>query len=319
MTPDVGHLFGLAWRVAPRVPEPALRAVAALGADVVWWRRGSGVRQLERNLARARPDASPAALRRLSRAAMRSYMRYYAEAFTLASFSPAQTDARVRAMGVEHLRAELDAGRSVVLALGHLGNWDLAGAWAARRVAPVTTVAERLKPERVFAEFLAFRQGIGLEIIPLDGSGGEVFRGLVSAVKRGGRLVPLIADRDLTARGVEVTWWGQTARVAAGPAALASATGARLCPVTMHYERLTGDRRRAAGSPWGVVVTFHPPLPAPTGLPRGQAVARLTQGWVDVVADGIAAHPQDWHMLQKVFVADLDPARYADTVARAAS
>ena len=110
-------------------------------------------------------------------------------------------------------------------------------------------------------------------------------------------------------------WWGETARVAAGPAALATATGARLCPVTIHYERLEGARRRAAGSPWGIVLTFHPPLPVPAGLPRAEAVARLTQAWVDVVADGIAAHPQDWHMLQKVFVADLDPERYAKTLA----
>lgn len=315
---NVGLLFGVAWRVARYVPEPVLRGAATLGADVVWRRRPGGVQQLERNLARVRPDASDAELRRLSRAGMRSYMRYYAEAFTVASFTAAQTDARVRAVGVPAIRAELDAGRSVVLALGHLGNWDLAGAWAARTIGPVTTVAEKLEPERVFREFLAFREGIGLEIIPLDLSGGDVFRRLVRAVRQGGRLVPLLADRDLTAHGVEVQLWGETARVAAGPAALAVSTGAPLCPVTIHYERLDGARRRAAGSPWGIVVTFHPALPVPQGVPRAQVVARLTQAWVDIAADGIAAHPEDWHMLQKVFVADLDPERYAATVGRAA-
>ncbi|GAA2723858.1 phosphatidylinositol mannoside acyltransferase [Cellulomonas aerilata] len=314
---NVGQLLPVAWRVARFVPEPVLRGAAALGADLVWWRRGGGVRQLERNLARARPDLPATAVRRLSREGMRSYLRYYAEAFTLASFTPAQTDARVRALGVEGLRTELDAGRAVVLALGHMGNWDLAGAWATRAIAPVTTVAEKLEPEAAFREFLAFREGIGLEIIPLDGSGGEVFRRLVRAVRAGPRLVPLLADRDLTARGVEVQLFGQTARVAAGPAALALSTGARLSPVTIRYERLTGARRRAAGSPWGVVVTFHPALPVPRDLPRAEQVAALTQGWVDVVAAGIAEHPQDWHMLQKVFVADLDPARYAATVADA--
>jgi lauroyl/myristoyl acyltransferase len=312
---NVGRLFGVAWRVARFVPEPVLRGAATLGADVVWWRRRGGVRQLERNLARVRPDLSGAGLRRLSRAGMRSYMRYYAEAFTLGSFTRAQTDARVRGVGVEHLRRELDAGRSVVLALTHMGNWDLAGAWATRAIAPVTTVAERLEPEAAFREFLAFREGIGLEIIPLDGTGGEVFRRLVRAVRSGARLVPLLADRDLTARGVEVRLFGETARVAAGPAALSTSTGAPLVPVTIHGERLRGARRRAAGSPWGTVVTFHPVLPVPADLPRAEQVAALTQGWVDVVARGIAEHPQDWHMLQKVFVADLDPARYAATVA----
>ncbi len=316
---NVGRLFGVAWRAARYVPEPVLRGAATLGADVVWWRRGGGVRQLERNLARVRPDLRDAALRRLSRAGMRSYMRYYAEAFTLGSFTPAQTDARVRGVGVDGLRREVDAGRSVVLALGHMGNWDLAGAWATRAIAPVTTVAEKLEPEEAFREFLAFREGIGLEIIPLDGTGGEVFRRLVRAVRGGPRLVPLLADRDLTARGVEVRLFGETARVAAGPAALAASTGAPLMPVTIHYERLNGTRRRAAGSPWGIVVAFHPVLPTPAGLPRAEQVAALTQAWVDVVAGGIAEHPQDWHMLQKVFVADLDPVRYAATVAAGAT
>jgi phosphatidylinositol dimannoside acyltransferase len=311
---NVGVLFGLAWRGARYVPEPVLRGAATLGADVVWWRRPGGVRQLERNLARVRPDATAGDLRRLSRAGMRSYMRYYAEAFTLASFTAAQTDARVRAIGVDALREDLDAGRSVVLALGHLGNWDLAGAWAARAVAPVTTVAEKLEPESVFREFLAFREGIGLEIIPLDASGGNVFRRLVRAARGGGRLVPLLADRDLTANGVEVQLWGETARVAAGPAALAVSTGARLCPTSIHYERLERARRRAAGSPWGIVITFHPALDVPAGLPRADLVAHLTQGWVDVLAAAIREHPEDWHMLQKVFVADLDPARYAATL-----
>ncbi len=315
-TVDVGVLFGLAWRALRYVPEPVLRGAAALGADVVWWRRTGGVRQLERNLARVLPDAGPAQLRRLSRAGMRSYLRYYAEAFTLASFTPAQTDARVRTVGLPALRAELDAGRAVVLALGHLGNWDLAGAYAARTIAPVTTVAEKLEPESVFREFLAFRESIGLEIVPLE-AGGEVFRRLVRAVRSGPRLVPLLADRDLTAHGVEVRLWGEPARVAAGPAALAATTGARLCPVTIHYERLDRARRRAAGSPWGIVITFHPALPVPDGLTRAELVPVLTQAWVDVMADGIAAHPEDWHMLQKVFVADLDPDRYAATLARA--
>jgi lauroyl/myristoyl acyltransferase len=312
---DVGRLFGIAWRVARFVPEPVLRGAATLGADVVWWRRTGGVRQLERNLARVRPGLPDADLRRLSRDGMRSYMRYYAEAFTLASFTPAQTDARVRGVGLDEVRAEIAAGRSIVLALTHMGNWDLAGAWATRAIAPVTTVAERLQPEEAFREFLAFREGIGLEIIPLDGTGGEVFRRLVRAARSGARLVPLLADRDLTARGVEVRLFGETARVAAGPAALAASTGMPLMPVTIHYERLHGARRRAAGSPWGIVVTFHPVVQAPTGLPRAEQVATLTQAWVDVVAAGIAEHPQDWHMLQKVFVADLDPVRYAATMA----
>ena len=306
--------FLLGWRVATRLPEPVVRTAMAAGADVAWLLRGDGVRRLEANLRRARPELPPRALRRLTRDGMRSYLRYFGEAFTLGRVTPEQVDARVRCVGAEHVRPELEAGRAVVLALGHQGNWDLAGAWATRNLAPVTTVAERLEPPEVFAEFVALRERIGMTILPLD-AGSDVFRGLVRAVRSGGRLVPLLADRDLTARGVEVDLLGERARVAAGPAALAVSTGAPLVPTTLRHERLHGARRRAAGTRWGLVLTFHPPVVVPDDVPRAEQVQRATQGWVDAVGADIAAHPEHWHMLQKVFVADLDPERYAATVA----
>ncbi|MBO3085490.1 phosphatidylinositol mannoside acyltransferase [Cellulomonas fengjieae] len=314
MKVDVARAYALGWRLAGRIPGPLLRALCDLAADATWLRRGGGVPQLEKNLARVRPDLDPRALRRLSRAGMRSYMRYFGEVFALATMSRDQIEARVRIEGEENLRAFTDQGQPVVLALGHTGNWDLAGAYCTREIAPVTTVAERLKPEELFQEFLGFRESIGITILPLTG-GGDVFRGLVRAARGGPVLLPLLADRDLTSRGVEVDLLGERARVAAGPAALAITTGAPLLSTTIYYERLTGARRRAAGSPWGIVVQFSTPVELPADVPRADRVRVLTQAWVDEFAAGVRQHPQDWHMLQKVFVEDLDPVRYAATVA----
>lgn len=301
--------FLAAVRLAPRIPEALVRTAADVGAHVAWLLRGDGVRRLERNLSRVRPGADRRQLRTLSRAGMRTYLRYYAEAFTLGARTPAQIDARVRAEGADAVLAQVAAGRSVVLALGHQGNWDLAGAWSTRHLAPVTTVAERLRPEEVFQEFVRIREGVGLRILPLD-SGSEVFRQLVRVVRDGGTLVPLLADRDLTARGLEVDLLGHRARVAAGPAALAVMTGAPLFATTLLHERLHGARRRAAGTRWGLVLTFIR-AEVDTSLPRSEQVAALTQAWVDLLGASIAAHPTHWHMLQRVFVEDLDPARLA--------
>lgn len=313
---DTARAYAFAWRVAGRVPGPLLRGATNVAADVTWLRRTAGVRRLESNLTRVRPDLTGRRLRRTSRAGMRSYLRYFGEAFALSSSSPEQISARVRGTGLENVRPELDEGRAVLLALGHTGNWDLAGAWATAHLAPVTTVAERLEPEELFQEFVAFREGLGMTILPLTG-GGDVFRSLVVAARRGPRLIPLLADRDLTARGVEVDFGGGRARVAAGPASLAAATGAPLVPVLLRYERLTGARRRAAGTPWGLVIEFHEAVAVPRDVPRAEQVRVATQGWVDRLVEGIRRHPEDWHMLQRVFVEDLDPARYAATVAQA--
>lgn len=314
MALDGSRAMLLAFRFFSRAPESVSRAIMRVAADVAWLRRTGGVRQLEANLRRARPGASPRELRRLSREGMRTYLRYFAEAFVLPRLTPEQVDARVRTVGVRTPLDECGEGRPVVLALGHQGNWDLAGAWATVHLAPATTVAERLDPPEVFDAFVRMREANGLRVIPLD-KGTDVFRELVRVVQRGNVLIPLLGDRDLTSRGVEVTLLGERARVAAGPAALAVATGAMLVPTVLRHERIRGWRRRVGGSPWGLVVTFCPPVPVPAGLSRTEQVRAMTQGWVDTLGADIAEHPTHWHMLQKVFVADLDPARYAATLA----
>lgn len=306
---NTARLFTLAWRVVPRLPDPVGRAAFDAVALAVWAARTKGVRRLEANLARVRPQASPRELRRLSRAGMRSYMRYYCEAFQLPGWSTERVDAKVRARGDGEVLADLTAGRSVVLALAHCGNWDLAGAWAARELGSVAAVAERLEPEALFREYVAFRESFGITVIPLEKGVSGVFRQLIAKAKGSASIIPLLADRDLSAGGVEVSLFGHPARVAPGPAALALATGARLYPTRITYERLHGARRRAAGGPWGILLEFTPPLPVPEGMARPEAVLALTQQWVDVVAEAIDAHPEDWHMLQRVFAEDLDPAR----------
>jgi KDO2-lipid IV(A) lauroyltransferase len=311
MDVDVAKAYTVAWRHAPKIPEPVLRAAFTLVADLTWLRRTEGVRRMEANYARVRPDLDAGAVRRLARVGMRSYMRYFREAFTLQGATPEQIAARVRVEGRENVADELAAGRAVALALGHVGNWDLAGAWGARHLGPVLTVAERLEPDAVFQEFLAFRRSIGIDVLPLGD--GDVFRDLVRGAVAGNVLIPLLSDRDLTARGIEVDLCGHPARVAAGPAALALAAKVALVPAGVSYERLSGARRRAAGTPWGVVIHFLPAVPVPTGSDRRAQVAAMTQGWVDAVGDFLREHPEDWHMLQKVFVADLDPERYART------
>ncbi len=245
---------------------------------------------------------------------MRSYMRYFGEAFVLTHASREQINARVRAIGMDQMLKYVDAGRSPVLALSHQGNWDLAGVWASATINPVLTVAERLKPEEVFQAFLGFRQELGMRILAAGDSG--VFRELLRSAGKPGSLICLLADRDLSASGVEIDFFGHRARVAAGPAALAVGAGAPLIPTSIHYERLTGARRKAAGSPWGIVIKFHPPVSVDQSLPKTQRIAAATQGWADALASAITEHPQDWHMLQKVFIADLDPSRYAATLAK---
>jgi KDO2-lipid IV(A) lauroyltransferase len=168
---------------------------------------------------------------------------------------------------------------------------------------PFTTVAERLEPESLFARFVAFRESLGMEVIPLTGGERPPYELLAERLRAGGTLC-LLGDRDLTATGVDVDFFGSPARMPAGPAALAHDTGAVLLPVTLWYP----DRRRWAGR-------IHPQVEVPATGDRIGKIRAMTQRVADAFADGISEHPQDWHMLQRVWVADLDTSRLSDKVA----
>ena len=73
-----------------------------------------------------------------------------------------------------------------------------------------------------------------MEVLPLTGAERSPY-GILRERLRDGGVVCLLADRDLTASGVEVSFFGETARMPAGPAALALATGAALLPVTLTF------------------------------------------------------------------------------------
>ena len=308
--------------LAPHLPAPLVHGLGALAADLAWRRRGGGVRQLEATLARALPAAetgphppSPAAVRRASRAAMRSYARYWCDAVALPGWSRERLAASVEATGLEPLAAELAAGRGVVVFLGHLGSWDQLGAWAAATLAPVVTVAERLERPELFEAFTAARARVGITALPLDRSGTSA--ALLRAV-RAGAMVALLGDRDLAGSGVAVDLLGERAAFAPGPAAVALSTGARLFSAACTYQWLA-PRWWWAWSPrrrWGLAVDVREvAVPAVAGAgaqrraARTGAVRAATQACADHVGAAVRQRPQDWHVLQPVFSADVAAAR----------
>ncbi|MEU3505067.1 phosphatidylinositol mannoside acyltransferase [Streptomyces hundungensis] len=289
-------LYGLGWATVKKLPEPVANGLGRRIADQVWKRRGTSVLRLESNLARVVPDADPARLAELSRAGMRSYMRYWMESFRLPAWSRDRMRNGFVPEDVHHLNDALASGRGVVAALPHMGNYDLAGAWVTTKLdIPFTTVAERLKPETLFDRFVAYREGLGMEVLPH--TGGAAF-GILARRLRAGGLVCLVADRDLSASGVEVKFFGETARMPAGPAMLAQQTGAVLLPVTLWYDETPVMKGRV-----------HAPIEVPETGDRASRTSSMTQAMADAFATGIADHPEDWHMLQRLWLADLEERR----------
>ena len=300
----IGAAYALGWKAICRLPESWSAVAFRFVADIAWRRQGPRIQVLEANLRRVLgPQATGKELRALSRASMRSYARYWLEIFRL-PVMPAErlVSDMVETGHVEEMIGTLAAGRGVIVPLPHMGNWDQAAVWVIGRGAgSFATVMERLEPESVYEQFVTFRQNLGMEVLPA--SGGPSPFGVLAQRLRAGKLIALPCDRDVTGSGIEVEFFGENALMMGGPAALAVQTGAALMPATLWFE---GDR-------WGVRI--HEEIPVPASGDRWQKAAAMTQQIARVFEQGIREHPADWHMLQRVFAADLDPERLA--VARA--
>jgi phosphatidylinositol dimannoside acyltransferase len=279
-----GYLSG--WRLVRLLPERRARWLFERIADEVYRRDGKSVQRLRQNLGRVRPDEPD--LDALTHEAIRSYLRYWCESFRLPSWPLDDLVRRTRVVDGQLLRKAHAAGRGVVVPLPHMGNWDWAGAWACANDMPLVTVAERLKPDRLYDEFVAYRNSLGMEILPLTGD-VSAFPRLVEWVSGGG-LVCLLADRDLSRTSVEVELCGIRARMPRGPALLARMTGAPLIPVTLAYIEDDMELR------------FHEEIPHADG---DEGIVAMMQAVADVFTAAFRAHPQDWHMMQRVFSVDV--------------
>jgi lauroyl/myristoyl acyltransferase len=286
---ELGYAAG--WRVIRTMPESVSWSLFRAAADRAARKRGPGTQRLARNLRRVvGPELSEAELDVLVRDGLRSYARYWLQAFRLPSLASRRVLATFRMENGHILGDAVAAGTGCVVALPHAGNWDYAGAWVCANGWKLTTVAERLKPEGVYQRFVAYRESLGMQIVAATGGSRPPLDILVDAIADS-HIVALLADRDLSARGIEVDFFGARTRMPAGPALLAIRTGAPLVTVSLWYD---GDQ------PCGRV--NHPiPMPDPALGSLDARVRALTQTVADQLAAGIAEHPADWHMLQRLW------------------
>lgn len=288
--------FAAGWGLVKAAPAGWSRRWFAAVADAASVHNGAGTRQLRKNLRRVvGPVVTELALDELVGESLRSYARYWLETFRLPKMDHREIVARMdeNFVGAEHIDAALARGNGLVIALPHQGNWDVAGLWLVNHSGSFATVAERLKPESLFDRFVEYREHLGFEVVPLTGGSRAPLDVLKERLGEN-KIVCLVADRDLSHNGIDVRFFGEPARMPGGPAMLAATTGATLLCASVYF---TPDS-------WGV--TVNPPLAVPSGRLRDQVPA-LTQVVADHFARDIAAHPADWHMLQRLWLADLPP------------
>jgi phosphatidylinositol dimannoside acyltransferase len=284
---DTGYAAG--WRLVRMLPEPAAHGLFEGGARYARRRPGKGTRQLRANLRVATGGRlSEPELDALTARALSSYGRYWREAFRLPSLSVERICEHTDVRGVEHMAKARAAGRGMVLALPHSGNWDAAGVWFVDWLGgPFMTVAERLKPESLYRRFLAYRETLGMRVVPLTGGERPSSVVLREWLDDGGSTC-LLVDRDLGASGVPVTFFGRPTTMPGGAALLAEQTGAALIPVVCQF------------TPGGWRLVIHPEVPLEGERLRDRVTGAM-QAVADAFATSIADQPEDWHMLGRIW------------------
>lgn len=281
-------------RAIPRAPGELLTRYAS---RLMMASSGTRRRQVERHLQRLSDgQLRGAALQHATRSVFENYGRYWHELFRLAADGLEPLQGHVTADGLEHLDAAMAAGHGAVVAMPHLGNWDVAGAWLAARGYPITAVTEPPERSELFDWFLTTRQRLGIEVVMLgDGAVSAISRSLAR-----NRIVCLAGDRDLTGDGIPVEFFGETTTLPGGPAVLAFRAQAPLIPAGAYYEREPVERDGLGR----YRVEFRPPIPTGREGRLRDDVRRVIQDLARVLEQLIRAAPDQWLVLQPNWPSD---------------
>lgn len=284
---------------AGRLPSPVARGVAEAAAVAIsrrplgrdWDRRRLMVaRHLARVLGAEAPPVGSRRMGRMVDQAVASYARYWAESLRIPGRSADQLNAGITYDGYERIAAGREAGRGTILVLPHLGGWEWAGAQLAAIGHPVSVVVERLEPPDLFDWFVAFREKLGMNVIPVGPSAATQ----CAAALADNHLLCLLSDRLVAGSGVEVDFFGEKTLLPAGPATLALRTGAVVLPAAVYFEPRTDAHH-------GVV------LPALDTVRRDGLradVQRVTQDMAVAFEDLVRRAPTQWHLLQPNWPSD---------------
>ena len=279
-------LYLIAWKLIALLPEKSAYKLADYVSDRIYKKNGKGIKRLRGNYGRVMPEYSSQKLEELTKLGMRSYLRYWFDTFRLSKWSKNRIISTTQVIRENLLRDPIQSKQGCIVALPHAGNWDHAAAYFCSTGITLTAVVEKLKPEAIFKKFLAYRQSIGIEAI----SHKEKTIPILTERLQAGKLIALVADRDMSRNGIEVNFFGKTSKMPSGPAILAIKTGA---PLITAYVRYT---------PGGIEIIFDETLKPTNSGSEEEQIKIINQSMADNFAKRIKENPVDWHMLQRIWV-----------------
>lgn len=186
----------------------------------------------------------------------------------------------------------LKEGRGAILAVPHVGNWELAGAAAGRLGAPLMVIARRQKNVLTTNWLNRVRQGFGIEVFDRQA------RSLTGIVKglRSGKVLAILPDLRAKGPGVDVPFLGHVAHVPAGMGKFARDSGAPIIPVCP--VRVERARHR-----W---LAF-PEVRSDPSASEEADIARMTREVMAIFDEVIRQYPDQYHWFNGRWILGEEP------------
>ena len=234
------------------------------------------------------PELNASELKLRARKVLNYYAQYWVDVFWISSNRSSKDISEI--INVEGKNyydnaviKALKNNSGVILALGHLGNFELAGAWLGTTDTIPLVVAERLKPPELFNLFTKSREVAGMEVIAHD---DNPTKKLITGLKLG-RTICLVADRDISKNGQIHKFFDRDKSMPQGPATLSYLTGAVIVPVATY---LNHD--------FTLTIVFYPECELQKGDNKKEIIYNTSKKLFEDFEEMILRDPSQYHVLQ---------------------
>ncbi len=287
------YLFELLRFVVRVIPPRLVYGIGAFLAEATYLCSLRSKRNLRANFIHVYEylgeDTESSAARRkirvLIRKNFRNFSYYLVDFFRFSRLSRAEIEKLVKFSGTDNINAVLRNGNGAIGVTAHLGNWELGGMVLSYLGFPVNAIALSHHNTRLNRLFVNQRALSGMNVIPVGQAASKSLRAL-----KKNQLVLILGDRDVTERGIEVTFFGAPARLPRGPATLAVRTDAGV--FFGYFIRQSTHKYRAV---------FRSPLPVDKGLDRESRERAIILKLVKEMEECIAANLDQWYTYELIW------------------
>ncbi|PZR98837.1 MAG: hypothetical protein DLM69_08140 [Candidatus Chloroheliales bacterium] len=232
------------------------------------------------------PAASERLIGRLAQGVFVNNIKNYYDMLRLPQLDHADIRRIVEVRGVDYALDALKQGKGLIMISAHLGNFNIIVQAANALGTRLSLLAEPIEPPELYEYITDLRESQGVKLISV---GGPALRQAFRALK-GGEVLGIAADRDVTNSGEVMPFFGQPVSMPTGAIQIAQRTGAPVIPV--HIYRQSDNRS---------VAELYPPLDLVHSDNPAHDAAINQRKLVTTLERFIAATPDQWIILQPLW------------------